>query len=293
MRVLHIDAGREMRGGQWQVLYLLREHPGVLMAHRDAPLYERAHAEGIEGRELGYAALAKASGEADLVHAHDARAHTAAALLSRAPFVVSRRVAFPVKRGPASRWKYGRAAHYLAVSEFVKRTIEAADVPSEKITVVYDAAPLPGSLSARLSGRVVAPVFDDPRKGTDLTEAAARLAGVSVTFSRDLISDLSDAALFVYLTRSEGLGSAALLAMAHGVPVIASRVGGLPEAAGDAGLLVENDPAAVAGAIRRVLDDRQLAAEMAGRGRRRAEECFSVRRMAERTQAVYRKVLGC
>lgn len=293
IRVLHVDMGREMRGGQWQALYLLRECPGVLMARRAAPLYERACAEGIEVRKFGAAALARASAEADLVHAHDARAHAAAALVSRTPFVVSRRVAFPVKRSLASRWKYGQAAHYLAVSEFVKRAMEAADIPPEKITVVYDAAPLPAAMSARLPGRIVAPAFGDPRKGTDLVEAAARMAGVDVTFSRDLPADLADAALFVYLTRSEGLGSAALLAMAHGVPVIASRVGGLPEAVGDAGLLVENDAAVVAAAMRRVLDDPRLVREMAEHGRRRVEECFPVRRMAERTQAVYRKVLGC
>ena len=39
--------------------------------------------------------------------------------------------------------------------------------------------------------------------------------------------------MFVYITESEGLGSAVLLAMAAGTPVIASRVGGLPEAIED------------------------------------------------------------
>ena len=59
--------------------------------------------------------------------------------------------------------------------------------------------------------------------------------------SQHLEADLRDAAMLVYLTASEGLGSGALLAMSAGVPVIASRVGGLPEIVRhrETGLLVE------------------------------------------------------
>ena len=47
MRLLHIDAGREMRGGQWQVLYLLERlaaagHNITLLARLGSPLYEKA-----------------------------------------------------------------------------------------------------------------------------------------------------------------------------------------------------------------------------------------------------------
>ena len=114
-------------------------------------------------------------------------------------------------------------------------------------------------------------------------------------FSRNLEKDLSGAGLFVYITHEEGLGSAALLAMAAGVPVIASRVGGLVEVIedGESGVLTENQPAAIAQAMRRILDDSPLAREMAARARRRVEERFSVRRMVEGTVEAYRKVLSC
>ena len=88
-------------------------------------------------------------------------------------------------------------------------------------------------------------------KGRDLVERAAALGGLPVVFSSNLESDLLHASAFVYITRSEGLGSAALLAMAMGVPVIASCIGGLTEVFEDetSGLFVPNDAAQIARTI--------------------------------------------
>jgi len=72
--------------------------------------------------------------------------------------------------------------------------------------------------------------------------------------------------------------------------VVASRVGGIPEVVvdGETGLLVEpGDPAALAAALRRVLDDPPRAARMGEAGRRRVEAHFAWDRIAERTMTVY------
>ena len=62
-------------------------------------------------------------------------------------------------------------------------------------------------------------------------------------------------------------------ALATGLPVIASRIGGIPEAVGDAGILVPpDDPAALAGALRGLIDDRARRAAMGLAARARAEE---------------------
>jgi glycosyltransferase involved in cell wall biosynthesis len=299
MRILHIDTGREMRGGQWQVLYLMeslraRGHESVLLARPSAPLFDAARLKGLDVRPAGLAAVMGLSARMDVVHAHDARAHSMAAFLSRAPLVVSRRVAFPVQRSFASRWKYSRPWHFIAVSEFVKSRLIDAGVPAERISVVYDGVPLgrPG----KRGNRIVAPAIDDPRKGADLLRRAAAVGGFEVDFSTSLKEDLSrGAAVFVYITHEEGLGSAVLLAMAAGIPVVASRVGGLPEAVAheETGLLVENTPQAVAAAIRRLLDDREAASEMGTAGRRRAEALFGVEAMAGATLQVYHRLLPC
>jgi hypothetical protein len=224
----------------------------------------------------------------DLVHAHDARAHTFGAIAGSGRLVVARRVAFPVR----SRWKYRRARRYLAVSEFVKSVLVAGGVPEEKIAVVYDGVPL---LEPARGSLVVAPAnADDPRKGAPLAMEAARLAGVELKLSTDLERDLREAAVLVYITYSEGLGSGALLAMSAGVPVVASNVGGLPEIIrhGENGLLVDNAPESIAAALRQLLDNPAFARRIGDAARRTVMESFTVEHMVRRTMEVYRQVLS-
>ncbi len=257
MRILHLDGGKELRGGQWQVLRLIEglAASGVestLLARRDAPLYCAAREKGWRVEPLGAArALLLARGH-DLLHAHDGHGHTAGAIASPRKLVVSRRVAFPIR----SRRKYARARHYLAVSEFVKRVLMAGGVPEEKISVVYDGVPLLEPSTGRL---LMATASDDPQKGAAQAREVALAAGEEIHFSDDLARDLGRAGIFLYITQSEGLGSGALLAMSAGVPVIASNVGGLPEAVahGETGLL--SPPDDFAGAIRRLRADPAFA----------------------------------
>jgi hypothetical protein len=230
--------------------------------------------------------VARWSGAADVVHAHDARSHAAAALAGPARLVVSRRVAFPVQANPVSRWKYRRATHYIAVSGFVKGTLLQAGIASSKITVVYDGVP---EQPLSQGSEILVPASQDPLKGAELARGAIRIAGLTGRVSANLETDLAHAGLFLYITHSEGLGSAVLLAMAAGVPVIASDVGGLPEIVQHerTGLLTENTLSAIADAIRRLTCDRKLAQTLAAQARSVAEQKFSVERMVTETLAVY------
>jgi glycosyltransferase involved in cell wall biosynthesis len=297
VRILHLDSGREIRGGQWQVLYLLRGlrargHELKLLAR--GALLASAKREGFDAAPLS---IARISSWAQVIHAHDARSHAVAALrrqFSRQPpLVVSRRVAFPIQSGLLSRWKYRQASHYIAISRFVAGHLMEAGIKSESISVVYDGVPLAPARDARIPGvLVVAPATSDPMKGSDLSREAARLAGVEIVFSEDLSRDLPGAAVFVYVSRSEGLGSAALLAMAHGVPVVASRVGGLVEAVEDgvSGMLAANTPAEIGRAIVILLDHEELRCRMGRAARERVERRFSLDSMVEGTLRVYEKV---
>ena len=210
MKVLHLDTGLSMRGGQYQVLLLLRGldargYDQTLLAGE--PLVER-----WDGRPLTIANLLRAAPEAEIIHAHDARAHTLAALFCPGkPLVVSRRVAFPLRRGWLSRWKYGRGRHYLAVSGYVRKRLIDAGVQAPDVTVVHDGVRMPSAEDekrgeARVGGSAlaVAPAIADPLKGSELLRSACQLAGIRMLLSTDLPADLSKADVFVYLSESEG-----------------------------------------------------------------------------------------
>ena len=88
------------------------------------------------------------------------------------------------------------------------------------------------------------------------------------------------AGVFLFLSRYEGFGLPPLEAMARGVPVVASNRASLPEVLGDAALLVDPDDVdQAASAVRRVLDDPDLANGLIERGRTRAA-AFTAERQA-------------
>lgn len=96
---------------------------------------------------------------------------------------------------------------------------------------------------------------------------------------------------FVFPSLYEGFGFPPLEAMASGTAVITSNVSSLPEVVGEAAILIDPfDPAAIADAMRRVLDDHALRDDLIRKGHERAQ-AFSWTRAAEATRAVYRQVL--
>lgn len=293
MRILHVDTGREMRGGQWQALFLHRElvHRGydsLLLCPADAPLHLHARTARLPVAAPGIAPWP----ESDITHAHDARAHTAAAFRRRAGLVVSRRVAFAPQRTVISRWKYRQPARFIAISEYVKCVLIEAGVDPACIRVVYDGVTVPASYRPGQGHTIVAPASADSMKGDDLVRELSRQAGLPVQFSADLPRDLLDAALFLYFSRSEGLGSAALLAAAYGVPVVGSRIGGLTEAVEDGvtGVLVDNDPAAAASAVKELMADPERRRSMGEAGRKRVLERFTIKSMVDGTCRVYEEL---
>jgi glycosyltransferase involved in cell wall biosynthesis len=149
------------------------------------------------------------------------------------------------------------------------------DVPQKGFDVLLDA--LPAGLQLRIAGQ-------GPRRGVQ------QVAGSTVEWlgpRDDIPALLAGADALVVPSRWEGFGLAALEGMAAGVTVIASRVDGLAELVGDAGVLVPpGDAPALRAALQQVSADPALRARCASAGPARATE-FSLERCAARYDALY------
>jgi glycosyltransferase involved in cell wall biosynthesis len=283
-RILHVDAGRSWRGGQRQVFLLatgLRDlgYRTLIVAPTGSPLIRRAEHAGLptyrltlrgewdirSARELRAVA---SEWRADVVHAHDARAHSIArlALLGKRKtrLIVTRRVAFTPKQ-VRLKYKHGIDA-FIAISNAVKAVMVKAGVPSDRIDVVYSGLPAPvvkrprnwrrerGWPTTTIVCGIVGAMTQE--KGLDLVGGIARRlpgevfrrtrlvllggkgkGGTSVSgvegFDAGFVEEIHDAMagldVLWHPAKSEGLGTSVIDAMALGVPPIAFSVGGLPE----------------------------------------------------------------
>jgi L-malate glycosyltransferase len=114
-------------------------------------------------------------------------------------------------------------------------------------------------------------------------------------FRPDVLSLLKTCTLFVMPSLTEGLGTSLLDAMACGRPIVATRVGGIPEVIveGETGLLVPpRDPDLLAEAIVRLLQDPGLSERLAAAGLDRVRQHFTVERMVDQTVETYQALIG-
>lgn len=216
----------------------------------------------------------------------------------------------------AAEWK--RASIVIVNSEWSRTGLVQQGVPSEKLRVLplaYDAPALPERRETRPDARTILWLGQVVlRKGIQYLMAAARLLpaerlrivvagaiGISAEAVRSAPSNLSfigpitrdraselyrSADLFVFPTLSDGFGVTQLEAMAHGLPVIATRNCGEVVEHGVNGLVVPaRDPEALAKAIQEAaFDDRRLGAMSAAA--RETARGFSVQVLSERLQVI-------
>jgi glycosyltransferase involved in cell wall biosynthesis len=161
--------------------------------------------------------------------------------------------------------------------------------PRKGIDVLIDA-------SARVAGEVRLEIFGDGSVRGAL-EARAREAGIPARFHgyvSDAPARLGELDVFALPSFAENLPMAILEAMAWGLPVVATRVGGVPELVADGvtGLLVEpGDRDGLAAAIELLCQDRALCAELGTAGARRISDEFDSGVIAARMVSLYEERL--
>ena len=263
---------------------------------------------------LSYATAARrAARDVDLVHAHWLPS-ALPALATRKPFVVqlwgtdvelARRVPL------LARLLLRRARLVLCPSEYLAG--EARRLGARAVRVVPAGVDLPDEVADPEDPPHVLYVgrLSEEKGVPELLRATAGLPRVIVGDGplRDGVPEAvgfvppgelgayyERAAVVVCPSRREGYGVVAREAMAHGRPVVATAVGGLPDAVQErvTGLLVPpRDAVALRGAIERLLGDADLRARLGDGARRKAEASFSWGGATDETLAAYRDALGC
>lgn len=155
---------------------------------------------------------------------------------------------------------------------------------------------------ARLGGRypdaLLVVVGDGPCRAE--LEAIARQAGMSARVRflgerSDVPALLAGMDVFVLPSIAEGISNTILEALASGLPVVATRVGGNPELVVDGvtgSLVPPRDAAALAAAVAEYLDDGPLRRAHGKAARARAVECFSLDRMVNGYRRLYAELAG-
>jgi glycosyltransferase involved in cell wall biosynthesis len=140
-------------------------------------------------------------------------------------------------------------------------------------------------------------VGDGPDRAELEAYAASKGCGKSVIFAGfrlDVPGILKNVSISVLPSLSEGLSNVLIEAMASGIPVVATAVGGTPEIVDDkiTGLLVPpRNAASLAQAISCLLENPQVAARMGNAGRERIQRRFSMERAVYETQQLYTSLL--
>jgi glycosyltransferase involved in cell wall biosynthesis len=254
-------------------------------------------------------------------------------LISGTPYIATRRVDNPIKDHWFAHRAYCRAAFVAAVATHVAELVRAYDARIN-VRVVYSSSsslPVDRERSAQirdsLDGRMIVGhvgALDNYQKaqefiiaiarelrhshpelhfvmvggGADemmLKSAAAGLDNVTFTGFVENVGDyLAAFDIFILPSRHEGIGSILLDAMDQKLPIVATRVGGVPEIVlnGNNGILIDAErPEQLRDAVLRLGKDPELRAQMGARGREIARE-YTAQTMAQKYVDLYESALG-
>jgi len=218
---------------------------------------------------------------------------------------------------------YDNVNYFICLSKFQKEILIKEGLPADRVTV------LPNPLSLAIDAKNTKPINGyvayvgriSPEKDVlTLMKAAQRLGDVQFKCAgdyhrmpeavnqksdnceflgqlnaEDIAKFYSNARMVIFSTRCyEGFPTVLLEAMSYGLPVICSRIGGLPEIVEDrvTGLLYEpGNVAELAEKIRMLWDDHSLCQRLGDGGHKKSQEEYTADRLMDQLLSVYDKVI--
>ena len=286
-----------------------REHVDVVHTHNPQPLFYGALAGRLAGAVVVHTKhganpdrgrrlwARRATGR--LAHAYVAVSPTTANVARANAECAASRLAVIDNGIDLSRFHPDEAARRevraeLGIPEEARVVGTVGRVAPEKAHVL-----LVEAMGPLLDDRTRLVVVGDGSEMPAVREAARRLPGGAYVHlpgvRRDVPRLLAAMDVFVLSSKTEGLPLVIPEAMATSLPIVSTAVGGIPDVLGDGdtGFLVPSgDAIALRAAIRRVLDDRDLAAAVGARARAVALDRYSVTRMARSYLALYQRELA-
>lgn len=342
IKIMHVNLAKGFRGGERQTVLLIKALADfgcqqALVCRIDSPMRELlSDVENV----VFVSANNQISGhcshfDAQVVHAHEAKAvHWAFInfLITKKPYIITRRVDTPIKDKLFNRLTYRYATQRVSISNQIRSLMSSSNfgeselIPSASADFRVDMESLDKIKSKYedffLVGQAGALV--DKHKGQKVTVDAARILAKKypkikflmlgsggdeqllktysfgcdnlewLGFKENVADYISALDLFIFPSRNEGLGSVLLDVMNLNVPIVATKVGGIPDLILDqkTGLLIDSDsPEALANAIETLYLNAELREKLVASAAVFVEN-YTPASMANRYMKLYQGVLG-
>jgi glycosyltransferase involved in cell wall biosynthesis len=320
---------RELAASGLQQVLVARRGGTLAERLRDAPVEVRV----VAGHPFGVAAATADADLVHVHEGRSVYGAYLRALLSSTPYIITRRVNNPIRAGWFGHRAYSRAAFVAAVAPQVADVVRAYE-PNVSIRVIHSSSSslpvnpaIADAIRAAHRGKFLVGhvgALDNAQKGQEhiiavarqlaasdsdvhfmlvgggddeamLKQLAAGLPNVTFTGFVDNVGDhLASFDVFVLPSNREGIGSILFDAMDRRLPVVASRVGGVPDIVhdGENGILIEaGRQDQLRAAILKLRADPDLRRRL-GEGGRSFAAGFTAGAMARKYLELYRQVLG-
>ncbi len=325
--ICHINLAKSFRGGERQTALLVNALtlPQKVLLRQGSPLKNHIQKAAIQEISKPFWLHLPSLKPCRLIHAHEAKGAQLAFLahlLYHIPYVLTRRVLFDIKQNLFTQAIYHNAAAVIAIShavaEQVKRQTKTKNiqiVPSA-LTPIAPTDALP-KLQERFKDRFVvlniAALKESDKGQLDILQAAKKLPDITFLlvgegpdeqmlkaqapsnvifegFRSNIADYLHIADIFLFPSRTEGLGSILLDAMAAGKPIITRPVGGIVDLVDERSAMFANTPDQIVQAIQKLRSDPLLAQKLAQEAKRRSFY-YQIELLAPKIEQIYQRIL--